>query len=32
MLYLSVILPIYNEAQGIPELFNELAKLIQQYD
>jgi dolichol-phosphate mannosyltransferase len=32
MPYLSVILPIYNEAQGIPELFNELEKAIQQYD
>jgi glycosyltransferase involved in cell wall biosynthesis len=29
---LSVILPIYNEAQGIPELFHELEKAIQQYD
>lgn len=32
MPYLSVILPIYNEAQGIPELFHELENAIQQYD
>jgi len=32
MPYLSVILPIYNEAQGIPELFQELDDAIQQYD
>jgi len=32
MPYLSVILPIYNEAQGIPELFQELEKAIDQYD
>lgn len=32
MPYLSIILPIYNEARGIPELFSEIKKAVQSYD
>ena len=32
MTYISIILPIYNEAEGIPELFSEIQSAVQNYD
>lgn len=32
MPYLSIILPVYNEAQGIPELFREIGNAVKDFD